>query len=147
MRYDLLHPKALRKAVIEHLGTEQDVPQERQFRRWVNGDTPMPGWARRIVDEVMGVQQEAPPAEASGAADELLQRWLGTDSPPWAQGLANQILSAVERDRSAFLDQAAAQYAEIAEMLERGPDSDDAAPPQTRGPQPRKPGPPTAPSA
>lgn len=77
MRYDLLHPKALRKAVIEHLGTEQDVPGERQFRRWVAGDTPVPGWARRVIDEIVGASpqtQENPPAWAEGLADRTARK-------------------------------------------------------------------------
>ena len=59
MRYDLLHPKALRAALIEHMGPGYGVPTERQVRRWVTGDTPMPGWAKRAVDELMGTTKEA----------------------------------------------------------------------------------------
>src|SRR5687768_8854390 len=97
-----------------------------------------------MVDAWSGrTHEEAPPAEASGAVvDEFLERWRTADAPEWAQGLANNILSAVERDRTAFLDLAAKQYAAIAELLLRGPDSDDAAPPQIRGPRPKRPGPP-----
>ena len=58
MRYDLLHPKALRAALIESAG-EDVVPTERQVRRWVTGDTPMPGWARRAIDQLMGTTKEA----------------------------------------------------------------------------------------
>ena len=63
MRYDLLHPKALRAALIEHMGPDYPVPKERQVRRWVTGDTPIPGWARRAVDELHGITKEtAPPS-------------------------------------------------------------------------------------
>ena len=60
MRYDLLHPKALRAALIEAAG-EDVVPTERQVRRWVTGETPIPGWARRAIQELMGTTKEAAP--------------------------------------------------------------------------------------
>ena len=77
MRYDLLHPKALHKALVEHLGEDAGVPGERQVRRWVTGDTPFPAWARRAVDEIMAMPQtakEPPPewAEALMTRDEVL---------------------------------------------------------------------------
>ena len=69
MRYDLLHPKALRTALLE-AGVE-GVPTERQVRRWVTGDTPMPAWARRAIDGVLEHKEEAAP-HIGERLDELL---------------------------------------------------------------------------
>ncbi len=67
VRYDLLHPKALRAALIKQMGSDYSMPTERQVRRWISGDSPWPGWALRAVDELMSTQQNAPLVEASGA--------------------------------------------------------------------------------
>lgn len=62
VRYDLLNPKALRAALIEKVGPDYQMPGIRQVRRWVTpGDTPMPGWARRATDEILGIPKAAPP--------------------------------------------------------------------------------------
>ena len=63
VRYDLLHPKALRAALIKHMGEDYPVPQERQVRRWISGDNPWPGWARKAVDEIHGITKEAAPPD------------------------------------------------------------------------------------
>lgn len=84
VRYDLLHPKALRAALIE-AGVE-GVPTERQVRRWITGVTPIPGWARRTIDELVGTTKEA--AE-----------------PPWVQRLEDR-LYAIEAAQSAIADSA-----------------------------------------
>lgn len=98
MRYDLLHPKALHKVLSEHYGKDYPVPKERQVRRWVSGDTPIPGWARRAIDEIMG----RPPAEPS-----LPDWWplaLETirneeNRPVWVDGAVKEVRDEVVENR------------------------------------------------
>lgn len=72
VRYDLLHAKALRAALVEHMGPEYPVPKERQVRRWISGDSPWPGWARKATDDILGTTKEAP-------------------RPVWAEGLDTKV--------------------------------------------------------
>lgn len=111
----------------------------RTVDRWKSGEsTPSKGHLEGIR-ELVGATKSAP--AGAGAAEELLRLWTGPKAPPWARAMTRQIISAIERDRQAFLDQSAAQYAALAELL-HGQDSDDGAPPTTPGPQPKRPGPP-----
>ena len=98
MRYDLLHPKALRTALIE-AGVE-GVPTERQVRRWVTGDTPMPAWARRAIDEVLGTKKEAAP-HIGERLDELLvlTRAIAAATPD----IDLEAVLAIRRERDALL--------------------------------------------
>lgn len=108
MRYDLLHPKALRKAVIEHLGPDVDVPQERQFRRWVSGDTPIPSWARRVIDEIVAApqQQEAPrPEWAEGLMLEADAAYRLLKLTALASGVSPELVEEIEAGRRDALEQ------------------------------------------
>lgn len=66
MRFDLLSPVQLHRAFVDAMGA--DAPNERTVRRWVKGETPMPGWARHMVagflglpDASQGTEKEPPP--------------------------------------------------------------------------------------
>ena len=96
MRYDLLHPKAVRAALIE-AGVE-GVPTERQVRRWITGDTPMPAWARRAIEEVAGTQKE--PLE-----------------PTWLEGLVREVRMNREAIREAMLGPGQPDDAALVEMV------------------------------
>ena len=86
MRFDLLHPKALRAALIERVG-EDAVPTERQVRRWVTGDSPIPGWARHTITELMGQTEEEPP------------------EPPWVGRLERHLIQ-IENNQGVVADAA-----------------------------------------
>lgn len=63
-----------------------------------------PAWARRLDArlrhlERLIAQQSAPPADASGAAVELLRLWQGPHAPPWAKAQVDVILKALREDR------------------------------------------------
>lgn len=113
-------------------------------------------WARGesgdliTLQAVRGLLPENKKAAApEGAAETLLRLWKGSDAPPWAQSLSDHILSAIDVNHQALMEQTAAQYADLIDRL-LGPDSDDGALPQSKGPKPRQPGPnrgPQGPSA
>lgn len=127
--------------VVQHLAGTRTTLQ-----RWRSRGIPQDRLddVLEAVRNALDITKEAAPSE-EGAAEELLRRWLGDQSPPWATALTESILNAVRVDRLAFLDQAAEQYAALAELL-RDADSDDAEPPGRRGPRPRRPGPRPKPS-
>jgi hypothetical protein len=112
------------------------------LNRWVREGHEMEPAMVRALETITGLRledkEEAPrPAEPDGA----LERLLSDVPPPWAQRLADQILNGIEQNRLALLEQAAAQFAALGDLL-RGPDNDDAGPQGNRGPQPGQPGPP-----
>lgn len=74
MHFELLAPKALRAALIKRMG-EDAVPTERQVRRWISGDTPIPGWARREIEALVG----------DSGHDET--------APPWAERLLSGVMA------------------------------------------------------
>lgn len=79
MRTDVFGAKGLRKALIE--AKVDDVPGERQVRRWISNDTPMP---KRIQREILRLlklpadTKEAPPpqwaTELQRGLDALLEQ-------------------------------------------------------------------------
>ena len=117
----------------------------RTVDRWKAGESRPSKGHLQAIRELVGATQNAAPSE-EGAAAELLRLWTGAQAPAWAQGLADAILNAVARTQQTFLEQAAVQYADLAERL-LGPDSDAGESPGSAGPQPRRPGPRIGPSA
>lgn len=146
MDWNLFRAEGLSRALT---AAGHDV-SKRTVERWKAGEsTPSKGHLEAIRRLVCGddyrTQRSTPPGDQpDGAFDRFMDRWESGDPPAWAQGLADQILNAIDRDRKAFLEQAAAQYAEIAELL-TGPDNGGAAPPGNPGPRPKRPGPQTGP--
>lgn len=59
MRYDLLHPKALRDALIK--AGVKGVPSEHQVRNWTTGRSQVPRWVRPHIDRLVGQQETASP--------------------------------------------------------------------------------------
>lgn len=63
MRYDLLHPKALRAALLK--AKIRGVPSEHQVRNWTSGRTPVPEWVRPHIERLVAlpeIQEEAAPS-------------------------------------------------------------------------------------
>jgi hypothetical protein len=96
----------------------------------------------KAVRAILPEKEEEAPAEA-GAAEELLRRWLGNDPPPWAQGLTDQIVSAIEGDRQAVVSAAIEAAVDVAERRlfeDSGPEAETPPtdpPPATGGGRPR----------
>jgi hypothetical protein len=110
-----------------------DLPSERTVRDWIKNDS-APKGARIYAAKALGIEKETP-AEA-GAAEELLRRWLGNEPPPWAQGLTDQIVSAIEGDRQAVVSAAIEAAVDVAERrLFEGSDPEAETPPTDPPPE------------
>jgi hypothetical protein len=97
MRYDLFHAKALHAALIDHLGEDYGVPGERQIRRWVSGDSAVPGWARQAIDELLEqTTKDAPPQWAERLARDTAMAVIGALAPEIEQRAAAALIARLE---------------------------------------------------
>lgn len=82
---------------------------ERTVQRWKAGThQPRPA-DLRAIRELVGHDEKPRPDEPDGAMSALLERWDSPDAPPWAQGLTDQIIRAVEGTRRADIRTAIAE--------------------------------------
>lgn len=117
---------ANRAKVAEALTSQGYEVTRATVNRWARGDE-VPRIAQRMILSLFGHDPE--------------QRRPANEAPAWATDLGSKLLSGIEANRKAILDQTAAQYAAFAERL-LGADSADEGPRQSPGSRRDRPGPP-----